>query len=339
MSTTTKFLAGFAGKQTVFGTAVAATFKLPFVGEYEDAQEEHSAEYDSGFWTPTVIVGEVAQHARFTLNGTGFFELMPVLFNAGHDHITVGGVGPFEFDDVVSPSAVGVPRPYTFFFGGNENLGGTGPMVRIRDGHMESFQLAGNINTKEVSLQSQWFGASVDDNSDAGFAKPSSNLPSPLGMMKTLLGTLEIQDATTTGGDFTTMTATDKALLDWTFACDFGLRPQWSADENQLVYSGVRHVMPTASFQAAIRTTATNYALVKAKADAKTFQELMLTLNGGASELLKLKMTGRWLPNVIAHSRNNDEVVMAATFQVETNYLQVTTPHWLSWELDTNWTH
>lgn len=339
MSTTTKFLAGFAGKQTVFGTAVAATFKLPFMGEYEDAQEEHSAEYDSGFWTPVTIVEQVAQHARFTLNGAGFFELLPVLLNAGHDHITVSGVGPFVFDDAVAPSAVGVPRPYTFFFGGNEALGGTGPMVRIRDGHLESFQLAGNINTKEVALSSQWFGALVDSNSNAGFTKPSSALPSPLGMMKTLLATLEVQDATTTGGDFLTMTATDKALLDWTFACDFGLRPQWSADENLLTYSGVRHVMPVATFAAAIRTTATNYALVKAKADARTFQELMLTLNGANSEQLKLKMTGRWLPGVTAHSRVNDEVVMNGTFQVETNYLQVTTPHWLSWELDTNWTH
>ncbi len=340
MSTSTKFLAGFAGKQTVLGTPVSATFQLPFVGEYEDAQEDHSAEYDSGFWTPTTIVEQVATHARFTLNGTAFFELMPVLFNAGHDHITVGGVGPFIFDDAVSPSAVGVPRPYTFFFGGNENIGATGPMIRIQDGHLESFSLAGNINTKEVALTSQWFGATIHPNSaHVGFAKPAANLPSPLGMMKTLLATLELQDATTTGGDFATMTATDKALLDWTFACDFGLRPAWSADENQSFYSTIRHVMPVATFAAAIRMTETNYALVRIKAVDRTFQELQLTLNGANSELLKLKMTGRWLPNVIAHSRSNDEVVMQGTFQLETPYTQVTTPHWFSWELDTNWSH
>jgi hypothetical protein len=75
---------------------------------------------------------------------------------------------------------------------------------------------------------------------------------------------------------------------------------------------------------------------VRRKAELRTYQELQLTLNGGDAEQLVLKLTGRFLPTVIAHARSNDEVVMAATFQVETPHTQITTPHWISWSLDTN---
>ena len=54
MSTSTKFLRAVAAKQTAFGTPGAANyFQLPWVGEYEDLEEEHMAEYDQGTWTPT----------------------------------------------------------------------------------------------------------------------------------------------------------------------------------------------------------------------------------------------------------------------------------------------
>lgn len=335
MSTSTKFLKGEAGKQSVFGTPVSPTFKLPFTGEYADAQEDHSAEYDSGAWTPITIVGKVSDHATFTLNGTAFFELLPLFLNAGFGDITPSGEGPYVYDDELDPSAVGAPIPYTFFFGGNEAIGGTGPAVRIADAYCQSFSLAWSMSAKQIALQSTWFGRSVDDNSGAGFAFIGSGLPAGIEMMKGLLASLNIQDAASTGSDFTTMTAFDCALLDWTLAVNTGLQPMWSGDKNALTYCGYYHQAPVTTFTAALRTTSANYALVAAKAKARTYQELELTLNGAGSRQLKAQLTGRWLPSVTAHGRSGNEVVMNGVFQAETPHTQVTTPHYLSWELDT----
>lgn len=339
MSTSIKFLKAEAGKQSAFGTPATPDFKLPFVGEYTDAQEEHVAEWDQGYWTPTSIVEQVASYATFTLSGVMFFELLPVFLSAGHADLTPGGGGPYAYDDDVDPAAVGAPSPYTFLFGGNENLGATGPAVKIQDAYLRTMSLSFNVNSKQVAVTSEWFGLSINDNSSAGFAFAGAALPTTPGMMKGLLGTLEIQDASTTGGDFATMTAFDCSLLDWQLDIDFGLRPKWAAEENALTYCGVYHEEPSCTFAPAIRTNSTNYALVKAKADARTYQELLLTLNGASSRQLKWQMTGRWLPNFIAHGRMNNEVVMQPTFQAETPYTQTTTPHWVGWELDTLWSH
>lgn len=340
MSTSTKFLRAEAGRQPAFGTPATPDFKLPFVGEYEDLQEEHEAEWDQGTWTPTTIVEQVASFARVTLNGAMFFELLPVLLSAGF-----GAISPtdnethFTYDDEVDPSAVGSPVPYTFLLGGDEDLGGTGPAVRVQDTFLESFTLAGNLNSKEVSLQSTWFGLQVDDNSGAGFAFQGAALPSNLGMMKTLLGGLQYQDASTTGGDFTTMTSFSGVLLDWSLTVNTGLAPLWAADENQLTYAGVRHNEPSVEFTPVIRTNSTTYAAVKGKANSRTFQELLLNLAGGDQRDCKWLMTGRWLPNFVAHGRAGDEVVMQPTFRCSTPHTQTTTPHWFGWELDTEWEH
>jgi hypothetical protein len=88
-------------------------------------------------------------------------------------------------------------------------------------------------------------------------------------------------------------------------------------------------------FAASYRTTATNYALIKAKADARTYQELMFTLTGNNSAQWINKITGRFLANFTAHSRANDEVVMSPTFRAGTPHAQTTTPHFYGWELDT----
>lgn len=335
MSTSAKFLKAEAGKQSVFGTAVAPTFKLPFVGEYQDMQEDHRAEWDSGQWTPTGIVGKVADFANFTLRGTAFFELLPMFWQAGFNDITQSGSGPYAYDADNNPAAVGSPIPYTFFFGGNEAIGGTGPAIRIADAYCQSFTLAFSVSSKEVSINSQWFGASVDDNSGAGRAFVGANLPAGIEMMKGLLGALNIQDAASSGGDFATMTAFDCALLDWSLAVDTGIRPQWAADKNALTYCGYYFQEPSARLTAALRTTQTNYGLVVAKAKARTYQELELVLNGSSSRQLRLQLTGRWLPDVIAHNRSNNEVVMNAVFEADTPFTQTTTPHWFGWELDT----
>lgn len=336
MSTSVKFLKAEAGKQSVFGTPVTPTFKLPFAGEYMDDQTEHNAEWDAGFWTPTSIVEKTSDYASFKLNGAMFFELLPVFFNAGFSNLTPVGAGPlYAYDYEINPAAVGAPSPYTFYFGGNENIGATGPAVRISDAYLSKMTLAFSLNSKELTIQSEWFGKSVDDNAGAGRAFIGSAVPGPLGMMKGLLSTLEIQDAATTGSDFTTMTAFECSILDWTLTIDTGLRAKWGAENNALTYCGYYHEAPVATFAPVIRTTSANYALVKAKANARTYQELLLTLNGASSRQLKLMMTGRWLANFSAHGRTNNEVTMSPTFQVETPYTMVTTPHWLGWELDT----
>lgn len=339
MSTSIKFLRVEAGRQSAFGTAVTPTLKLPFTGEYADEQTEHTAEWDQGTWTPTEIVEKTSDFATFKLSGAMFFELLPIFFSAGFDALTPSGDGPYTYDDELNPAAVGTPIPYTFFFGGKENLGGTGPAIRIRDGYLRQMVLSFNMNSKDLTVQSDWFGASIDDNSGAGFAFQGLSLPSSLGMMKGLLGALEIQDATTTGGDFATMTAFDCALLDWRLTIDTGLRPAWAADQNDLAYCGYYHEAPMVSFAPTIRTTSTNYALLKTKANARTYQELMLTLNGASSRQAKLQMTGRWLPNFVAHGRGTNEVVMQPTFQCARPYTQVTTPHFFGWELDTQLEH
>lgn len=339
MSTSLKFLRAEAGKQSAFGTAVTPTFKLPFAGEYKDEQMEHVAEWDQGTWTPLEIVEKTSDYASFKLNGAMWFELLPVFLSAGFADLTPGGADPYTYDYELDPAAVGAPSPYTFLFGGDEDIGGTGPAVRIRDGYLRSMTLAFNINSKELTVQSDWFGASVDDNSGAGFAFQGAALPTPLGMMKGLLGALEIQDAATTGSDFATMTAFDCALLDWQLKIDTGLRPAWAADQNSTYYCGYYHEEPVISFSPTIRTTATNYALVKAKADARTYQEQMLTLNGASSRQVKWQMTGRWLPNFSAHGRGSGEVVMQPVFECKTPYTQTTTPHMFGWELDTKWSH
>jgi hypothetical protein len=340
MSTSTRFLKAQAGKQAQFGTAVTTTFQLPFTGDYEDLQEEHNAEYDRGTWTPTTIVEKVADYAKVTMTGVSYFELLPMFLNMGHDLIAaVDNTTHYTYDDAVSPTAVGVPRPYTFLLGGGQAIGGTGPAVRIQDAFLESLTLAGNLNSKEITVQADIFGLSVNDNAGAGFAFASVGLPPKLGMMKTLLGALRYKDAGTTGGSFATMTGLACSLLDWSITWNTGLTPKWSADGNALTYCGVRHNEPSVEFTPTIRTDSTTYAAIKGKANAKTYQEFQLQITGTEQRDFKLNMTGRFLPNFVAHSRANDEVVMQPTFRVETPHTQTTTPHWLSWELDTEWEH
>lgn len=339
MSTSLKFLKAEAGKQSAFNSAATPNFKLPFTGEYADDQTEHVAEWDMGYWTPTEIVEKTSDYATFKLSGAMFFELLPVFLSAGFADLSPSGADPYTYDAELAPASVGVPSPYTFLFGGNENLGGTGPAVKIQDGYLQKMVLSFNINSKELTVQSDWFGRKVDDNSGAGFAFQGAALPTPLGMMKGMLGALEIQDAATTGSDFATMTAFDCSLLDWSLSIDTGLRPQWASEENALTYCGIYHEAPVITFTPTIRTNSTNYALVKTKANDRTFQEVMLTLNGASSRQVKWQMTGRWLPNFSAHGRGSGEVVMQPTFQCATPYTQVTTPHLFGWELDTKWSH
>lgn len=339
MSTSEKFMKGEAGKQSAFGTPVTTTFKLPTMNDYADEQEEHEAQWDSGFWTPVTIVEKVADFATFQLKGAAFYEYLPVFLSAAWDDLAAGGVGPYTYNDDITPTAVGAPSPYTFLFGANEAIGGTGPAVRIQDSYCQSFALSFDMGNKAVQIDSSWFGLKVDDNSGAGFAFAGANLFATPAMIKGLQSTIGYQDAATTGGAFNSLTDFDCHILNWTFAADLGLRPKWAADQNGLTYCGVKHVQPAVTWAARVRTDSTTYAALAAKAKARTFQEVQLQLDGDASEQFVLNMTGRWLPDVVAHGRGDDEVVMNGTFRAETPYSQVTTPHYIGWTLATNVEH
>ena len=337
---TEKFIRAEAAKQTAFGTAASANqFAVPFTGEYTDAQEEHSATWDRGTWTPTEIVAKVADFVTFTTEGVAFFELLPVQLNAGFGHITVSGADPYIYDGVVSPTAVGTPRPYTWWFGSRENIGGTGPAVKVQDAYLQELVLTGNINSKEVAQRATWFGLKADDNSGAGYAMADAALPSPLGMLRTLLGAFDLKDAATTGGSFATMTNIDGYLLDWALTMRTGVNPAWRADSNQQTYTGIQFTEPEVIFTCNIVCDATRYALVRTKFDARTYQELMLTLNGDASRQVKWKLTGRWTDVPRHTGRAEGQMVLPVTFTARTPHTQVTTPHYFGWELDTKWSH
>ena len=333
-----KFLKAEAGQQSVFGTAVSPTFQLPFEAEYEDAQQEHAAGWDSGTWTPVEIVEQVATHARFRLRGTAFFELLPVFFIAGFADMTPSG--SYIYTGATSTTAVGAPRPYTFRFGATgNNIGGTGPAVQIADAYLESITLAGNINSKEVTLESQWFGKQIDDNSGAGYAFIGSALPSSIAILNTVKGALALKDATTTGGSFSAMTSVSGALTDWGLTINTGLRPKWRSDSNQTTFSGVQWVEPSVEFTPTIVTDSTTYGLVRTKYNARTYQELMLTLSGASSRAAVFKLTGRWTNVPTAHDRSDGQVVLRPTFTARTPHTQTTTPHYFGWSFTTSWNH
>lgn len=340
MSTVIGFLKAECGKQSGFGSVATMDVELPFQGSYMDDQEEHSAEYDAGVWTQVEIVQKISDFATFTLNGVCFFETLPIFLNAGFSGLTPGGVGPYDYDYALNPATLGTPLPYTFYFGGGEDIGGTGPAIRIQDAYLESLTLSSNINSKIVELQSSWFGRGVNDNSGAGYAFTSPGLPPNLSMLRGLNNLLSVKDAGTTGGSFATMTDFSGALLDWTLTINTGLRPKWVGDNNTgTSYAGILQDKPTVEFAPMIRTTAANVALVQAKATDRTYQELQLANVGLSSRLCNWQLTGRWLPNFNTHDRNNDEVVMSPTFVARTPHTQTTTPHMFGWELDTQWEH
>ncbi len=337
---TEKFARAEAAKQTVFGTAASSGhFLVPAVGEYTDAQEHVTAVWDRGTWTTTEIVERVAQYATFTTEGAGFFELLPVFFSAGFADMPPEGSNPYYYDEVIAPTNQGVPQPYTWLFGSREAIGGTGPASRIQDSYCQEIVLTGNINTKEVTVRSSWFGLYVDDNSGAGYAMTDAALPTPLGMMRTLLGAIAVQDAAAAGNNFGSLTAITNSMLDWSLTIRTGLEPLWVSDSNQITYAGVRWVEPTLTFAPTFRANSTVYPLVRSKYDTRTYQELRLTLTGDSSRQVIFKVTGRWTAVPSATNRGEGEQVLKPVFTAATPHTQTSAKHWLGVEIDTLWSH
>lgn len=332
----TRWLRVQAGQQAAFGTAVEPDFMLPVVFAYQQGDVEQLAQWDSGTWTALEIVELVASFATFTLRGALFYELLPVLLNAGFGAMTPSGMGPYSYAGSGGPDAVGEPSPYTFRLGGNQ--GGGGSMVQIADAYCEALALSFNLNTRIVTFESRWFGRAIDDNGGFGYAPAAVALPTGLAMVNGLLATVGLQDAGDTGGAFDNLTALDCALIEWQLQVETGLRPTWAADKNALTYCGVRHEQPRAVWTPHLRTTAANYALVLTKAQQRAYQELQLALSG-TDRALTLQLTGRFVGKLNAHERTRGEVVMKPTFVVQTSHVQVTTPHWMDWAITAGWEH
>lgn len=335
-----RFLKAEVGLQSAFGTAAMPTIQVPFTGSYECRDLWHEAAWDAGTWTPTTIRAKVATEAQARFTGSAIFEMLPVLWNSGYDDVAPTGTYVHTYS--VSPSSVAVPKPLTAYFGAvGTNIGANGPAVKLQDLYLRSWRLSGNINgDKNVALEAEFFGTSVDDNGGAGTSFVGCSLPATMEIIKAMAGALNLDDAGTTGGVFSTMTALSASLLDWELNGTTGLEPAYSGDSQVLTFSSIRYVPPVTTLRLTARLSSANYALIYGKYASGTYQELQLTLLGTASRSLDVKMTGIWTECRTAHARNNNEVVIEATFTAQSPHTQTTTPHYLTLTVNSthNWT-
>lgn len=317
------------GKQTAFDTPATPTIKLPWTVDYEDAREVLEREWDAGQWVPSVIAALLSEDGTFKTSGVIDFEMLPVVFDAGIADVTPTGTDPYTAAYEMDPAGPGTPAPMTLLIGAaGENIGATGAAVRLPNSYLTKLTLAGGINEKAIKHEGEWIATTVDDNSGAGYALISGlTPPAAIVEMNALLGEWKIQDAAATGGDFATMTAFDCAILNWRLTMDFGIKPKRSVDGNRLTYAGIRRDNPAVELEATIRLNQANYALVRGKHLARTFQELQFVINGAASRKATFELTGWWADAKSGHMREDGEVVMKAKFNARTPHFQTTTPH------------
>jgi len=336
-----KFNKTQVGLQTDIGTAVTPTIQVPWKGTYEHMQEMHIAEYDAGQWTPTTVEANVGEETVVKWEGTAFFEMFPVLFNSGFADVAPTGIGPYIHTYVVSPTAVGVPKPLTALFGTvGTDIGGTGPAVKLKDMFLRTVTLSANINDKVIAVSAELFGSTLDDNSGAGFAFASVGLPATLEIVEPLLGVFRYKDATTTGGVFTGMTDFVCSIIDAELVITTGIEPTFCLTDETTSWSELKYVGPSCQLTLTVRTNATNYAAIKGKSMTRTYQELQWFVAGTTGHDLDIRMTGVWDAVPSVHDDQDGEVVMKATFVCKTPYNQATTPHWLSIIIESshNWT-
>jgi hypothetical protein len=223
------------------------------------------------------------------------------------------------------------------------NIGATGPAVKLKDLYLKTLTLSANINDKAVNFNAEFFGTTYDDNSGAGFAfiaAGTAPLVASLEVINGLKGIIRYKDAGTTGASFATMTAFECTILDWELVIDTGIEPAWCTTDNVTTWSALKYTSPSCTFAPVVRTSSTTYAAVKAKSDARTYQELQLFIDGTAGHDLDVRMTGLWDVIPTVHDDQDGEVVMRPTFRCQTPHTQTTTPHFLTIinESSHNWT-
>lgn len=335
-----RFLQAQVGLQTVFGTAVTPTIKVPYTGSYTCQDVWHEAPYDAGTWTPTTIRAKVLTEANATFRGSAIFEMLPVFWNSGYDD--VAPTGTYTHTYTITPTGVGVPAPLTGYFGAvGTNIGATGPAVVLKDLYVRSWRLSGNVaGDKNVGFECELFGTGVSDNSGAGTAFANVNLPGTLEVIKALKGSLNLDDAGTTGGVFTTMTALSASLLNWEIDGRTGIEPAYSGDGGDLAFVALKYTEPSLTMRMTVRLSSANYGLIYAKYADGVYQELQFTLSGSSNRELDIRMTGIFTECRTAHARSNNEVVMDATFVAQTPHTQIVSPHYATLSVTSthNWT-
>jgi hypothetical protein len=334
-----RFLKTQVGLQAAFGTAITPTIMLPLTGNYEDQRVHHTAEWDAGTWTPTTIATLERTLSKVTLTGSAAFEILPVLLNSMWED--VAPTATYIHTYTINPAAVAVPKPLTMLAGAvGTNLGVTGPAVKMKDLYVRTLKLSSNINSPMVALDAELFGTNVDDNSGAGYAFEALALPATIEIINGLKGAFNLDDTSATGGAFATMTALACAITDWSLTINSGLDPLLCLTDAVTTHVGIKYLQPSIELALTVRTTSANYLLVKAKSDARTYQELQMVLSGSSSRALTVNLTGRFTSVPTAAARDGDEVVMKATFRAETPHTQVTTPHWAAMIVNSthNWT-
>ena len=331
----TKFNMAQVGLQTAIGTGLAATamdLRVPWRGTYEDKRQIHVAEEDTGTWTPTTRVALASTETAATFEGTAFYEMMPVLLNSGFADVEPSATYLHTY--TVSPTAVGAPMPLTALFGTvGTYIATTAPAVLLKDLCLKTLTLSANINDKIVMCKAEMFGSTFDDNSAAGYAFDDSMVAAPtMTEINGLRGVIRYKDVTTTGGVFTGMTDFECSILDWELVIDTGIEPAYCLTDETTTWTSLKYTQPVCTFKPIVRTTTATYAAIKAKSDARVYQELQLYLPGAVpgTHYLRFDMTGRWDVVATAHDEQDGEVVMKPTFLVETPHTQVTTPHWLT---------
>lgn len=329
-----KFNKAQVALQSDFGTAIAAasmTIQVPWKGTYEDKRQVHSAEYDSGTWTPTTIVALVGTETAATFEGTAFFEMMPVLLNSGFADVNATSTYLHTYE--VAVDAIATPKPLTGLFGTvGTNLSASNAAVSLKDLYLKTLTLSANINDKVVMVKAEMFGTTYDDNSGSGYAFDSVGLPATMEVINGLKGVIRYKDAGTTGGyaAFSGMTDFDCTILDWELVIDTGIEPAWCLTDETTTWAALKYTSPSVEFKPIVRTNATTYAAVKGKADARTYQMVQLLLAGTSSRALDIRMTGLWDVVPSAHDDQDGEVVMKPTFRAQTSHLQTTTPHYMT---------
>ena len=305
--------------------------QVPWKGMYEDRRQRHTAEYDAGTWTPTTIVADVGFETFATFEGTAFYEMIPVLLNSGFADVAPSVTYLHTY--AVSPAAVGVPMPLTALFGTvGTYIATTAPAVMLKDLFLKTLTLSANINDKVVMVKAEMFGSTFDDNSAAGYAFDSVGLPATMEVINGLKGVIRYQDAdATTGGNFLTMTDFECSILDWELTIDTGIEPAYCLTDETTTWSALKYTSPSVEFKPIVRTTTATYAAIKAKSDARTYQEVSLHLPGAVSpgSYLTFNMTGLWDVVPTAHDEQDGEVVMKPTFRCQTPHTQ-TTAHYLT---------
>ncbi|WP_289460223.1 hypothetical protein, partial [Klebsiella pneumoniae] len=82
------------------------------------------------------------------------------------------------------------------------------------------------------------------------------------------------------GDDFDTMTDFECSIIDWELVIDTGIEPAYCLTDETTTWTALKYTQPSCTFKPIVRTTTATYAAIKAKADARTYQELQLYLPG-----------------------------------------------------------